>query len=74
MSLDAKPGDTVVCETVHAITTHARVIGPSGPRYGGGADTRALCGSVVAWDTRIPLNMDNVRCRKCRAVLATRTP
>jgi hypothetical protein len=58
--------DLVVCESVAAITTHLRVITPEVPVNLHGHHPRlpALCGTLVAWDTQIPVRMG--RCRDCR--------
>lgn len=55
------------CESVAAIVVHLREPGPKGFCSGGGADTPALCGAKVAWDTRIPF--EAVTCRRCRVVV-----
>lgn len=46
----------VFCETIAAIVWHIRVLGPAGAKYGGGADTLALCGADPAWDLRVEIN------------------
>ena len=41
------------CETVTATGSspwHIRKLSDNGPKYGGEADTPALCGRTVAWD------------------------
>lgn len=53
------------CETVHAITVHLRRLSVAGVKYGGGADTLALCGAKAAWDLRNDY-IQIARCRKCR--------
>lgn len=63
------------CETIAASTTHIRVLSSAGPKYGGGADTRALCGAKASWDTKTPFSEALVRnwsgwpyplCKGCR--------
>jgi hypothetical protein len=58
-----QPGDLIVCETVAAITTHLRRLTAVGPKWGGAADTLALCGAKVSWDTRIPV--EGAECSRC---------
>jgi predicted Zn finger-like uncharacterized protein len=57
----------VVCETVAAITPHIRIVTAEHPIRLGGHSNRplALCGTVIAWDTQLPLNSGSVRCSKC---------
>ena len=59
------------CETQYATPLspeHLRQITAAGPKIGGGADTTALCGRVVAWDTH-PATADDVAndrlCPRC---------
>ncbi len=55
----------ILCETIPAITIHLRQLTAAGPKYGGGADTKALCGAPVSWD--LPnSNIEIARCRRCR--------
>lgn len=58
----------VVCESVVAITTHLRdtVEVPSTAATLSGFTKRptALCGTEIAWDTRLPVTA--ARCRDCR--------
>jgi hypothetical protein len=56
----------VVCESVAAITPHARRVDAVHPvrLSGHGGDVHALCGARIAWDTRLPI--DAVQCTKCR--------
>lgn len=62
-----------VCETVAAITLHARVVGDEGMVYGGGLHSihgaRALCGAKVSWDTRIRPEPSLVTCGACHQAL-----
>jgi hypothetical protein len=64
------------CETVTAggaSPWHIREKGPKGVMLGGGADTPALCGRTVAWDLRVPIDIESesgkaqlrAACRKC---------
>ena len=60
----------IVCETVAAITTHAREVTPDNPisYNGSNGKTMTLCGSKVGWD----LQYDDVgmtRCRDCIELL-----
>ena len=64
------------CETIAAATTHIRTLTDEGRKEGGGADTRALCGAKVLWDTKTPFSIDAVTrwnpwpyalCKQCRA-------
>lgn len=51
------------CEPVWATSTsrwHIRPTGPKGKMLGGGADTLALCGMVVAWDTNPRVDAETV--------------
>jgi hypothetical protein len=61
---DETPGEYVVSESTAAITTHLRRLVDSPIKYGGGLNIRSLCGSHLAWDTKIPVSM--ARCRVCR--------
>jgi hypothetical protein len=54
----------VVCESIAAITTHLRDAEVVEPNYGGHHPRpAALCGSAIAWDTKLPLGA--ARCRPC---------
>jgi hypothetical protein len=60
------------CETVHAsgITPwHIRPLTAAGKKLGGGADTPALCGRIVAWDLSVLIRTDSLEsvCPRCRA-------
>jgi hypothetical protein len=65
--------DLVVCETVAAITTHARRVDEATPirLSGHSSEVLSLCGAKVAWDTRLPI--EAVRCLRCREALGGRT-
>lgn len=57
----------VVCESVAAITPHLRLLAADQPLIKlGWHSTRplALCGTVIAWDTKLPLTA--ARCATCR--------
>lgn len=46
------------CESAHASSRsvwHLRRLTRAGRKPGGGADTPALCGRVVAWDLEMPV-------------------
>ena len=72
MAKEIKKGDVVICETASSVYAyHLRVVGPEGPKMGGGAPD-ALCGKKVGWDTSIPLSAYGIRdhlpshwCKKC---------
>lgn len=54
------------CETVHATGTsphHIRVLTDEGMKTGGGADTPALCGIQVAWDTSAVASLEQLEGR-----------
>lgn len=56
-----------VCESVAAITLHLRIVTAEHPiSLSGHALPRphALCGTVIAWDTRSPISA--ARCGACR--------
>jgi len=64
------------CETGFAMSApwHLRRLSDAGPKYGGGADTPALCGRKVAWDIDVPVTperLDNpdITCAKCKEAL-----
>lgn len=63
------PIELSLCETIAAITVHARLLGKKGKCLGGGADTLSLCGQRVEWDLLTPFSKENVRCRSCREKL-----
>lgn len=68
---DPKIGDMVVCETVAAITTHARIVDGRGVKYGGWYQgPTAICGAKLGWDTRLPTSA--IRCRSCLTALTAR--
>ena len=60
------------CESVTAGPRsfwHIRHLTDKGWKYGGGADTKALCGRKVAWDLRVKItdfNITNNCCQKCQ--------
>ena len=64
--------DYSFCESVHAAghsPWHLRKLTETGPKYGGGADTPALCGRTVAWDmdvTITPFHLTQI-CKACAA-------
>lgn len=66
------------CETVTAgpvADWHIRKGTEAGPFFGGGADTPALCGRVVAWDLDVEINerqLDAGTCSKCRKLYEQR--
>lgn len=77
------------CETIHATGTsphHIRVLTDEGMKTGGGADTPALCGVDVAWDTSIVASLkeldarianehpSNRVCVNCREIARDRFP
>jgi hypothetical protein len=47
---------------------HIRPLTEKGPRYGGGADTTALCGTVVAWDLEVRVDEKHFRGCCCECV------
>ena len=59
------------CESVHATATskwHIRELTAIGQKFGGGADTLALCGRDVAWDLnveRTDLHLLTNTCPRC---------
>jgi hypothetical protein len=58
------------CETATAGSRtpwHIRLISPTGPKYGGGADTPALCGTEVAWDLAVEITNHHLThaCPQC---------
>ena len=57
-------GDLIACETVAAITVHLRRLSAAGSKYGGGADTPALCGAKPSWDLKS--DVETARCQRCR--------
>lgn len=79
-ALRAKNGSELVyffCETSTAsgeTPWHIRKAGPKGECLGGGADTPALCGRVVAWDVQLevaPKTIDRVKpCVRCAEMFA----
>ena len=64
MTIGAVNANLIACETVAAITIHLRPLGDAGPKYGGGADTLALCGAKVSWD--LQCDTEQARCQTCR--------
>lgn len=61
------PGSLITCETMAAIVVHIRNLTETGPHYGGGADTHALCGAPVKWDMKIPVSA--ATCKGCLRIL-----
>jgi hypothetical protein len=54
----------VTCETTAAISLHIREVGETPINYSGFAQRpTALCGAIVAWDTKISLNYST--CSTC---------
>jgi hypothetical protein len=54
------------CETAYATGTsphHIRVLTDEGMKTGGGADTPALCGTDVAWDTSAVASLEQLEAR-----------
>lgn len=63
------------CETVTAgpqTPWHIRTVTDTGLHLGGGADTPALCGRVVAWDLRVEITPHHLShaCRECARLFA----
>ena len=59
------------CESVVAgprSPWHIRQLTEQGQKFGGGADTSALCGRVVSWDLQVPIAPQNIHfaCKECR--------
>lgn len=67
----APPVRYSLCETAHARPTspwHIRPLTDNGAKFGGGADTLALCGRTVAWDLNIKItkhHLDKNTCKTC---------
>lgn len=64
------PGEYRFCESAWATGVspwHIRPLTDKGPKLGGGADTKALCGRVVAWDLEVDLTDHHLShcCRAC---------
>ena len=62
------------CETVFASSSspwHIRPLTAKGKKLGGGADTVALCGRVVAWDLNVKMTGFHLSHNACKACLAT---
>lgn len=62
-----------LCETITASGSsswHLRQLTQTGPKYGGGADTPALCGREVSWDLEVPLTEHHLRRNVCHECLA----
>ncbi len=62
--------DYSFCETITAggaTPWHIRPLTAKGQMFGGGADTIALCGRVVAWDVAVDLTKHHLShcCKKC---------
>lgn len=63
------------CETVTASSHsdwHLRPLTEKGQKFGGGADTKSLCGRDVACDLHPVVDLHNIQsnaCKKCVAAL-----
>lgn len=59
----------ITCESTAAITLHVRIVlGTTPANYSGHSPRiKALCGGVVAWDTKLPIGA--ARCTKCIEVM-----
>lgn len=44
------------CETIAAYRWHIRPLTAAGQKFGGDADTRALCNAIVGWDIHAGLS------------------
>lgn len=58
------------CESVHATGRslwHIRRLTEVGRKLGGGADTPALCGRVVAWDINVDITQFHLNKNTCKA-------
>ena len=58
------------CESVHASghsLWHIRTLTDEGPKFGGGADTSALCDRKVAWDIDVELTKHHIEKNTCPA-------
>ncbi len=77
--LHLQPGATVAfCESVHAQALspwHIRKLTDNGPKFGGGADTKALCDRVVAWDLNVDVTEHHLNhsCKACVAIFRKTT-
>ena len=69
--LHFQPGSAhAFCESVHAQARspwHIRMLTEAGPKFGGGADTKALCERVVAWDLNVDITEHHLghSCTQC---------
>lgn len=58
------------CETIAAYRWHIRPLTAAGQKFGGGADTRALCKAFVEWDIDVGLSATALEgsgiCSLCR--------
>jgi len=75
----ARDGDKLLdfafCEYGNSIMgfCHIRRLTEAGPKYGGGADTKALCGREVRWDLDTPITEERLIhpghvCQECAAL------
>lgn len=63
-------GEFVFCERINATGSspwHIRKLTSNGTKFGGGADTKALCGKDVSWDLKVNISNINlaVSCPQC---------
>ena len=74
MTRTSRPGDITsefsFCETATASSIspwHIRKLTVYGKKYGGGADTPALCGIKVSWDLEVKIDDLHLQhaCKKC---------
>ena len=62
-----KKGSYIFCETIACVVWHLRVLTSIGPKYGGGADSLALCGAKALWDLNVPVTLKVPGlCRRCK--------
>jgi len=67
------------CETVTATPWsrwHIRKLTEKGLKLGGGADTPAICGRMVAWDLSVVIDQHHLghSCLKCQAAYRLEVP
>lgn len=64
------------CETLAAYSWHIRPLTSKGKKFGGGADTLALCGAKASWDLIAPITLRSLQsssiCATCRRNWTTR--
>ena len=68
-----------LCETYnqpHYVDWHIRKLSEEGPKFGGGADTLALCGRQPAWDMNLELTEKRVSdaCPGCSELYEKEAP